>query len=88
MSRVNLSKCPNCKLGLISEEKDTHECLKVEDYWVIDGVIWLGDGMKYYPLKHRSVQSDDFFRSDRPDEDSPEPLKDGFKYYVSFLVIR
>ena len=24
----------------------------------------------------------------KPDKDFPEPLKDGFKYYVSFLVIR
>jgi len=33
-------------------------------------------------------RSDDFTHRELPDGDSPEPLKDGFKYYTSFLVIR
>lgn len=51
MTNPNLFICPSCKIGLISEEVSTHKCMIITDYWVINGIIWLGDGKRYYPLK-------------------------------------
>jgi hypothetical protein len=34
------------------------------------------------------LRSDGFFHEQLPDKDFPEPLKDGFKYYSGFLLIR
>ena len=47
----NVKKCDSCNLDLISEESKNHECLKVTDHWVIDGQLWIGDGIRYYPLQ-------------------------------------
>jgi len=42
----------------------------------------------FIELKTDQPRSDDFTHREQPDGDSPEPLKDGFKYYASFLLVR
>ncbi len=69
MTKVNLSKCPNCKLGLISEEVPNHKCMKITDYWIIDGIIWLGDGKRYYQFKQHPKLNKENFNDKHPDSE-------------------
>ena len=43
---------------------------------------------EFFKISDRSPRSDAFFHEQIPDGDYTEPLKDGFKYYTSFLVVR
>ncbi|MDH2906527.1 MAG: hypothetical protein PXX83_00320, partial [Candidatus Nitrosotalea sp.] len=72
------------------EEKDFHACIEIKDIRIDGDIKWVFDGSKWYPLrvKKRSIPSDENLRLEQSDEDYTEPLKDGFKYYASFLVIR
>jgi hypothetical protein len=38
-------------MALIDEEVEGHECRKLEDFWIIDDIVWMGDGVRYYPIK-------------------------------------
>jgi hypothetical protein len=38
-------------MALIDEEVERHECRKLEDFWIIDDIVWMGDGIRYYPMK-------------------------------------
>jgi hypothetical protein len=48
---MNITKCKQCNTDLIAEDIAEHQCRKLTDFWIIDGIIWLGDGKQYYPLK-------------------------------------
>jgi hypothetical protein len=85
---MNTTKCQKCGYSLIIEELPTHECKDVIDYKIKGDILWLFDGEIWYPRKLRSARSDDFLHRELSDGDSPEPLKDGFKYYASFLLFR
>lgn len=65
MNHKNLIKCDKCNLMLISEESISHECRKVNDYCIIDGQIWLGDGTKYYPINRKLTVEEINRRLDR-----------------------
>jgi len=47
----NIGKCIQCGLVLIMEEENTHSCRPVVSHMIIDGQLWLGDGITYYPIK-------------------------------------
>lgn len=86
----NIYECLICKRRLIAEEVENHECKSVIKYEIKRSILWVSDGSKWYPLrlKKRSLSSDENLRLGKPDEDYTEPMKDGFKYYTSFLLIR
>lgn len=48
---MNLTKCRICNMALIEEEAEAHQCRKVVDFWIIDGIVWMHDGVQYYPQK-------------------------------------
>lgn len=85
---TNFAKCDKCGLSLIIEEESEHQCKKVVDFKIEGGIIWMFDGTIWVPRKMRSARSDGFTHRELPDKDFPEPMKDGFKYYASFLVVR
>lgn len=41
-------RCPNCTRQMIAEEAGQHGCFVPRDIWVIDGVVWIGDGKRYF----------------------------------------
>jgi len=86
----NIYECLICNLRLIAEEAENHECKSVKKYQIKRSILWVNDGLKWYPLrlKKRSSSSDENLRLEQSDKDLTEPLKDGFKYYASFLVVR
>jgi len=79
MNENNISNCDVCGLALISEEIDDHKCRKREDTWIIDGQVWVGDGVNYYPFKKKMSQkhfwnrsSTDVKHEKKSTEDEPE----------------
>ena len=47
----NIFECDNCKRRIIAEEVDGHECKTMKEYQIIDNILWVSDGTKWYPLK-------------------------------------
>lgn len=64
MPNLDLNKCPKCGLWMIFEEMSFHKCMKITDYWVIGGIIWIGDGTKYYPFNNRHLTGGNINRED------------------------
>jgi hypothetical protein len=50
----NVPRCIKCNKVLIAEEFDTHACerrKKVKDYKIEGNILWLYDGINWYPRK-------------------------------------
>jgi len=68
----NLFQCLHCGFFVIAEEVDTHECKKIKEYKIVDGILWATDGQRWYPIKLSSPTRNqhDFKHQD----DSTEPI--------------
>lgn len=82
MPEPDLNKCPKCGLGVISEELLLHKCLIVTDFWVIGGTIWIGDGIRYYPLNNRHLTAK------KTTEDGTESSNRLCQIYVGFSMCK
>ena len=48
---MNITTCQKCNKDLISEELDQHQCKPLQEYKIIDDILWVSDGTRWYPLK-------------------------------------
>lgn len=48
---ANLVKCESCDYSLISEELPSHKCKRTEGGRTDNGVFYVSDGEREYPLK-------------------------------------
>jgi hypothetical protein len=48
---MNIMICEKCGRDIIQEELDFHECRPLKEHKIIDNILWVSDGEKWYPLK-------------------------------------
>ena len=51
MESHNIMICPHCKLRVIAEEMNVHECRHEIERKIIRNVLWIFDGLHRYPLR-------------------------------------
>jgi hypothetical protein len=51
MESRNISICPRCKLRVIAEEMNVHECRHETKRKTIRNVLWVFDGTCWYPFR-------------------------------------
>lgn len=51
MKSYNIFECNDCNRRFLSEEVNSHKCKTVQEYKIIDSILWVSDGTMWYPLK-------------------------------------
>lgn len=71
----NFFQCENCKYFGIYEEKQIHVCRsKVLEYKIKQNILWVYDGINWYPRKLLSAEKLQVDNINSSAEDDTEPI--------------